>query len=132
MFIHLDNLKGETDLKATMIDGTRFYEVPSGKMYPSITSVTSFYNREVFVEWRKKVGDEKANKITRESTFRGTKFHDAVEHVYQEYSYQGDGYASLNEVSCSLSAKENLDRINNIHAYRDSHCIVTILVLLVE
>ena len=79
MFIHLDNLQGETDLKATMIDGTRFYEVPSGKMYPSITSVTSFYNREVFVEWRKKVGDEKANKITRESTFRGTKFHDAVE-----------------------------------------------------
>ena len=79
MFIHLDNLKGETDLKATTIDGTRFYEVPSGKMYPSITSVTSFYNREVFVEWRKKVGEEKANKVTRESTFRGTKFHDAVE-----------------------------------------------------
>ena len=59
MFIHLDNLKGETDLTATTIDGTRFYEVPSGKMYPSITSVTSFYNREIFVEWRKKVGEEK-------------------------------------------------------------------------
>ena len=73
MFKHLDYLKGETDLEATSIDGTRFYKVPSGKLYPSITSVTSFYNREIFYEWRKRVGDEKANKITRESTFRGTK-----------------------------------------------------------
>ena len=57
MFKHLDYLKGETDLEATSIDGTRFYKVPSGKLYPSITSVTSFYNREIFYEWRKRVGE---------------------------------------------------------------------------
>ena len=64
MFKHLDYLKGEVDLEATSIDGTRFYRVPSGDLYPSITSVTSFYNREIFYEWRKRVGDEKANKIS--------------------------------------------------------------------
>ena len=57
MFKHLDYLKEEVDLNE-MIEGTRFYRVPSGKMYPSITSVTSFYGRQKFVEWRKKVGNE--------------------------------------------------------------------------
>ena len=55
MFTHLDYLKEEVDLEAQTIDGTRFYKVPSCKMYPSITSVTSFYNRDVFINWRKKV-----------------------------------------------------------------------------
>ena len=54
MFKHLYDSESELDLEATMIDGTRFYKVPSGKMYPSITSVTSFYNREVFVEMAKR------------------------------------------------------------------------------
>ena len=80
MFTFVDHLKEEVDLQAQTIDGTRFYKVPSGKLYPSITSVTSFYNRDVFIKWRKKVGEEEANRITKESTFRGTRYHDVVEH----------------------------------------------------
>jgi hypothetical protein len=34
MFVHLDYLKEEVDLQAEMIEGTRFYRVPSGKLYP--------------------------------------------------------------------------------------------------
>ena len=89
MFTHLDYLKEEVDLEAQTIDGTRFYKVPSGKMYPSITSVTSFYNREIFINWRKKVGEEEANKITRESTFRGTKYHDVVEYYIKNGTIDG-------------------------------------------
>ena len=59
MFTFVDHLKEEVDLEAQTIDGTRFYKVPSGKMYPSITSVTSFYNRDVFINWRKKVGESR-------------------------------------------------------------------------
>ena len=119
MFTHLDYLKEEVDLEAQTIDGTRFYKVPSGKMYPSITSVTSFYNREIFINWRKKVGEEEANKITRESTFRGTKYHDVVEH----YMNNGD----IKDLKILpfikflfLQSKKNLDRINNIHALEKS------------
>ena len=79
MFVHLDYLKEEVDLQAEMIEGTRFYRTPSGKLYPSITSVTSFYGRKKFIEWRKKVGEEEANKITKVATEKGTKFHDIVE-----------------------------------------------------
>ena len=120
MFKHLDYLKGETDLEATSIDGTRFYKVPSGKLYPSITSITSFYNREIFYEWRKRVGDEKANKITRESTFRGTKYHDLVEHYLKNEDINKIDNVLPSTKFLFLQSKELLDRIDNIHALEKS------------
>ena len=119
MFTHLDYLKEEVDLEAQNIEGTRFYRVPSGKLYPSITSVTSFYNRDVFIKWRKKVGEEEANRITKESTFRGTKYHDVVEYYIRNGTI--DGLDMLPSTKfLFLSSKENLDRIDNIHALEKS------------
>jgi hypothetical protein len=77
-FVHLNKL-GDFELEANQIDGVRYYTLPSGKKAPSITSITSFYNRQIFMNWRKKVGEEEANKITKVSTDRGTRFHDLVE-----------------------------------------------------
>ena len=119
MFKHLDYLKEEVDLEAEMIEGTRFYRVPSGKMYPSITSVTSFYGRQKFVEWRKKVGNEEADRITRLATTRGTKFHDLVEKYMLNENV--DDYKPLPTTKfLFLKAKPYLDRINNIHALEKS------------
>ena len=119
MFKHLDYLKEEVDLEAEMIEGTRFYRVPSGKMYPSITSVTSFYERQKFVEWRKRVGNEEADRITRLATTRGTKFHDLVEKYMLNENV--DDYNPLPTTKfLFLKAKPYLDRINNIHALEKS------------
>ena len=119
MFTFVDYLKEDVDLQSRSIDGTRYYKVPSGKMYPSITSVTSFYNREIFINWRKKVGNEQADKITRESTFRGTKYHDVVEYYIKNGTI--DGCTMLPSTKfLFLKSKENLDRINNIHALEKS------------
>ena len=119
MFKHLDYLKEEVDLKAETIEGTRFYKVPSGKMYPSITSVTSFYGRQKFVEWRKKVDNEEADRITRLATTRGTKFHDLVEKYMLNENV--DDYKPLPTTKfLFLKAKPYLDRINNIHALEKS------------
>ena len=78
MFTHLNKL-GDFELEANTIDGVRYYTLPSGKKAPSITSITSFYNRQTFINWRKRVGEEEANKITKVATGRGTRFHDLVE-----------------------------------------------------
>ena len=57
--VELPKLSRET------LDNVRYYTVP-GEGEPvklvSITSVTSFYNRQIFADWRKKVGEEEANK----------------------------------------------------------------------
>ena len=119
MFTHLDYLKEEVDLEAQNIEGTRFYRVPSGKLYPSITSVTSFYNRDVFINWRKKVGEEKANKITRAATSRGTAYHDVVEHYLNNKDIKDLKILPTTKF-LFLQSKDKLDRINNIHALEKS------------
>lgn len=63
-------------------DGIRFYKHPNseiGQTFSSITSVTSFFNREIFKKWRKKVGEEEANRITYRATSRGTNTHTLIE-----------------------------------------------------
>ena len=81
--------------------------------------MTSFYNRDVFIKWRKKVGEEEANRITKESTFRGTKYHDVVEYYIKNGTI--DGLDMLPSTKfLFLSSKKNLDRIDNIHALEKS------------
>ena len=67
-------------LERETIDGVRYYDTPQGKKLVSITSVISHYNREIFTKWRKRVGVEEANKITKAATSRGTDMHTLVEH----------------------------------------------------
>ena len=115
MFTHLNKL-GDFDLEANTIDGVRYYTLPSGKKAPSITSITSFYNRQTFINWRKKIGEEEANKITKVATDRGTKFHDLVEKYLSN-----EDVSSLKGVLPStkarwIAARESLNKIDNIHA----------------
>lgn len=118
MFNHIDielpKLERET------IDGVRFYTVP-GEDKPiklvSITSVTSHKNRQFFMDWRKKVGEETADKITKQATSRGTDMHTLVEN----YLYNRDlpPVQPLSEFLFKIS-KGELNRINNIHALEGS------------
>jgi len=115
MFTHLNKL-GDFELEANTIDGVRYYTLPSGKKAPSITSITSFYNRQTFINWRKKIGEEEANKITKVATDRGTKFHDLVEKYLSN-----EDVNSLKDVLPTtkarwIAARESLNKIDNIHA----------------
>lgn len=63
-------------------DGVRYYKLPDSdveQLFVSVTSVTSFYNREVFKKWRLKVGEEEANRITSLATSKGTDTHSIIE-----------------------------------------------------
>ena len=115
MFTHLNKL-GDFELEANTIDGVRYYTLPSGKKAPSITSITSFYNRQIFKNWREKVGEEQANKITKVATDRGTKFHDLVE----KYLLNEDINSLKNLLQTTkarwIAAREALNNIDNIHA----------------
>ena len=56
-FIH-HNFLGDIELEKRETPGCRLYQCPIGDWVPSITSVTSFYNRDIFRDWRKRVGEE--------------------------------------------------------------------------
>ena len=114
MFIHLDKLK-DFDLEAKTIDGVRYYTTPGGRPMPSITSVTSFYNRKVFEDWRARVGDEEANRITKRATTRGTDFHEAAQAYLENRELKWDDYLPATRFMFH-HAKPYLDKIGTIHA----------------
>ena len=113
-FIH-HNFLGDLELQKKETNGIRLYNLPNGDWVPSITSVTSFYNRQIFSDWRKRVGIEEANKITRKATARGTDFHEAGELYMLNKEIEWENFKPLTKFM-SHHATPYLDRINNIHA----------------
>ena len=113
-FIH-HNYLGDVDLNCKNKNGIRLYNIPNGDWVPSITSVTSFYNRQVFVEWRKKVGNEEADRITKKATARGTDFHEVAQDYLLNKELNWDNYRPLSKFMF-YHLKPELDKINNIHA----------------
>jgi PD-(D/E)XK nuclease superfamily len=63
------------------IDGGEFrlYRTPQGNLYPSVSSVVGFKKSKELLEWRKNVGEEKANQISTAAANRGTLIHSKVE-----------------------------------------------------
>lgn len=94
------------------VNGVRYYDTPSGKKLVSITSVISHYNRQIFVDWRKKVGNEEANKITKQATSRGTDTHTLIEHYLKNEKLPA--VQPLSDMLFKI-AKSDLNNIDNIH-----------------
>ena len=67
----------------TRIDGGpngRRYKTPEGNLYPSVTTIFSL-NKSALDDWRKKVGEEAANKISARAAHQGTFIHKLCEDV---------------------------------------------------
>ena len=75
--VKLDTLNFE--LESVTTESGRTYKTPSGNTYPSITTVLSSYNKKALLEWRQRVGEEEANRVSRKASNRGTKLHNTVE-----------------------------------------------------
>ena len=67
------------NLVTTTLNKKRFYNTPEGNLYPSITTVLSIRKKEGLIEWRKRVGDDVANYISRNAIRRGIKIHEMCE-----------------------------------------------------
>lgn len=104
-------------LSRETIDGVRYYDTPNGSKLVSITSVISHYNREIFREWRARVGNAEANKVTKQATSRGTDMH-----TCSEYYLKNLDIPKVQPLSEMLfkQAKPTLDKIDKIHAQEQS------------
>lgn len=67
------------DLDSKYANGGRYYKTPNGKWYPSVTTVLSSQKDSSLDEWRTKVGEQEANRISRQATQRGTYLHSMCE-----------------------------------------------------
>jgi hypothetical protein len=104
-----------TEMNAvTKGDGLRLYEVGECKWYPSVTTVTGNRKKDTIIKWRKRVGEEAANKISGQATARGNRYHSMTEcYLKNEVVDFNDKYPLVNFMF--KSSQKTLDRINNIH-----------------
>lgn len=78
-FIHEEIDLGYMDLDSVTSKRGRRYIDPTGAEYPSVTTVLSILSEDAIARWRKRVGDDEANKIGHRASTRGTAVHSIVE-----------------------------------------------------
>lgn len=96
----------------TLPNGTRTYQTPTGKRYPSVTTVTGLHNKKEILEWRDRVGHEEATKISTRAASRGTRIHTLCENYLQDKKVEPTVFL----VELFNSITPYLDKIDNIHA----------------
>jgi genome maintenance exonuclease 1 len=72
-----------TQLKRASVEGRRLYTTPDGKAVPSVTTILdktkSEEKRQALANWKKRVGNAKAQEIVTEAAGRGTRMHKYLE-----------------------------------------------------
>ena len=70
-------------MKRVEVEGKRRYATPDGEKLPSVTTILdatkSEDSKKALMEWRKRVGAQKAQEITTEAAGRGTRMHKFLE-----------------------------------------------------
>ena len=78
-FEHVEVDLGYSNLTTVNENNQRRYSTPSGAAYPSITTVLSILKENELFEWRRRVGEAEANRISSYASKRGTAVHSIIE-----------------------------------------------------
>ena len=99
--------------RATTEVGRRYF-TPEGKAYPSITTILGQLSKQSIAEWRKRVGEEEANKVSRRASTRGTAVHKLAEDYLNNDPTWNEGVMPHNLASF-LDLKKIIDeRLDNL------------------
>ena len=107
---------GFESLPTENIDGKRYYITPTGEKYPSVTSVTGLMSRDGIKQWRKRVGEKTANKISTQAARHGTSAHQ----LFEDY-IRGDNFeekfkgAMPTTQQAFISLEKQLNQIGVVH-----------------
>ena len=106
------------ELKKKEVNGSRQYLIEDNKVYPSITTVLGKDPDKIagLKQWRKRVGTKEANKISTQSSRRGTRVHNIVEDYLKndmngQYNDNPLGMGMFTMIQPVLD-----ERLDNIHA----------------
>lgn len=109
------------------IDGKRVYETPDGLHYPSVTTITGQMSKDAIVAWRKRVGDEVANKITKQATTRGTSVHKLCEDYCLNLDMEDKVMPTNKEMFMSIKGEldAKVDNIRSVEGFLYSNYLRT-------
>jgi len=116
MFKHVGVELGYDDLQSITTEKGRRYVTPDGSSFPSITTVLSILSRDSIQEWRKRVGEDSANRISHRASRRGTAVHEIIEKYINNEEDFKKGYTP-DILASFLDVKTILDeRIGKVYA----------------
>jgi|TARA_Y100000780_G_scaffold172661_1_gene157798 genome maintenance exonuclease 1 len=96
-------------IKQINTSGKRLYETPDGN-FPSITTVLSSLSKAGIQAWRKRVGEEEANRISTQASRRGTRTHSIIEDYLKNQQDYLNGY-----MPDSIELFQSIQSILNTH-----------------
>jgi hypothetical protein len=116
MFNHIKLEDKLPELDAETLPTGRTYKTPDGKRYPSVTTVLGEESKAGILAWRKRVGEEEANRISFQASSRGTSVHTLAENYINNDPEWFKGAMpttidSFNQIKSILDA-----RMNNVYA----------------
>jgi genome maintenance exonuclease 1 len=104
-----------TELQTQEVKGHRWYIIPNGDLYPSITTLLGSKPKPHLDNWRKMLGEDKADKETKRCADRGTAVHLMVE----RFINNEDPFVDQTRENIKLFNQIRLiikNKINNIQA----------------
>ena len=114
MFAHIEEKHAFPQLMRENYEGKRTYVTDNGDRYPSVTTVLGYKIKPAIKAWRKKVGEQQANKISRQSSVRGTKIHGVCEDYLNNEELNTEKLSFV-ETDMFNNMRTYLDKIDNIH-----------------
>lgn len=125
---NLELVEDLPQLKRVTVNGKRHYVGTDDELvhpYPSVTTILSADRKQqrALAEWRKRVGTETANKISRQAAGRGTSVHQLIEDYIQGVESQGTIMPHIKDMFSRLKlvADESIDNIRLIEGLMFSH-----------
>ena len=114
-FIHLaERPELSFGMRTENVNGKRNYVTPEGKLYPSITTILGEFSKKSIQEWRKRVGEKEANRISGQASRRGTSLHNLCEAYIKNTEGVLDGQTP-NIIELFKTIEPFLERIDNVH-----------------
>ena len=106
-------------VKVTGEDGKRYYTTPDGDRFPSVTTVigAASSKKQIILDWRKRVGEAEATKISVQAARRGTSVHGIAERylLNEENIYKKEMPGNIDSFkSLKPIIDENVDNIYGV------------------
>jgi len=115
-FHHDDSFVFESLDKTTDEDGTRFYCTPTGEKYVSMTTALKWMSEKGIRDWKKKVGEEEAKKVSEHATYKGNGLHMMCENYLNNESIRNHTERFIPHKFAFTQIKPLLNRIDNVIA----------------
>ena len=119
-----------TELSVKTVERGRFYETPDGQSYPSVTTVTALEGRDDIQAWRKRIGEKKADEISKAAMMTGTRVHKLAEmylrnEVFRQEDFFGETLPNVQRMfeQLEILLNNNVGVIKAIEAPLYSHSL---------